>query len=123
MIHWDEGAEAVTIQWKRPAQYDVFRKGLETGLAQVGEHKASRVVADHSLLNLQDEDEAHFLRQWVPQAGRAGVGRLAVVVARQRYVQIPKSRLTLRLKSGGLTMHYFMNLDEAQIWVKAAKAA
>lgn len=123
MIHWDSGVEAVTVQWKRPAQYEDFRGGLAAVLSQVEENQARRVVADHSILNLQDEDESHFLRQWIPEAGRAGVERIAVVVPRRSYVQIPKTRLVQRLKSGGLTMHYFANLDEAKIWVKEPKAA
>lgn len=123
MIHWDGRCEAVTLQWKRPAQYQDFRDGLDAGLAQVREHVGRRMVADHSMLNLQDEDEAYFLKQWIPQLAKAGVERLAVVVPRRQYVQIPKTRLMQRLKSGGLTLHYFDDMDEARIWVKTPAAA
>ena len=123
MIHWDASALAVTMQWKRPAQYQPFRDGLEVAINQVEEAKASRVVADHSMLNLQDEDEAHFLKQWLPRAAKAGVQRIAVVVPRRQYVQIPKTRLMQRMKSSGMLLHYFDDMDEARIWVKEAAAA
>lgn len=123
MIHWDAGSQAITMQWKRPAQYRVFKDGLEACLAQVKEAKAMRVVADHSILTLQDEDEAYFLKQWIPAAAKQGVKRLALVVHRRQYVQIPKTRLLQRLKSGELVLHYFSDMDEARIWVRQAAAA
>lgn len=123
MIHWDATSTAVTLQWKRPAQYQVFREGLEVGLSQIAEVKAERAVADHSILNLQDEDEAYFLKQWVPKAAKAGIRKLAVVVHRRQFVQIPKTRVMQRLKSGDLVLHYFDDMDEARIWVKEAAAA
>lgn len=123
MIHWDAGCQAITMQWKRPAQYQVFRDGLGACITQVTQSKSERVVADHSILTLQDEDEAFFLKKWIPLAAKSGVRRLAVVVERRQYVQIPKTRLMQRLKSGGLVLHYFSDMDEARIWVKEAAAA
>lgn len=123
MIHWDASAQAITLQWKRPAQYQAFKDGLEAALGEVEKARAERMVADHSLLMLQDEDEAYFLKQWIPKLAKAGVQRLAVVVQRRQYVQIPKTRLVQRLKSGGLTLHYFSDMDRARIWVKESKAA
>ena len=123
MVHWDKSAEAVTMQWKRPAQYQAFRDGLEVAIGQVGQTKAHRVIADHSMLNLQDEDEAFFLKQWVPRAGQVGVKRLALVVERRQFVQIPKTRLVQKLKSCGLLLHYFNDMDQARIWVKQEEAA
>lgn len=122
MIDWDEGAGAVAMQWKRPAQYQAFREGLDAAIAVVGECSAKRLVADHSMLNLPDEDDAHF-KQWVPKLARAGVQRLAVIVERRQFVQIPKTRLAQRLKSGALVMHYFSDMDQAKIWLADQKAA
>lgn len=123
LIHWEAPTATVFLQWRRAAQYAPFRDGLEAGLAQVAEHGARRVVADHSMLNLQEEDEAHFSKQWVPKAAKAGVQRLAVVVPRRQYAQIPKTRLEQRLKSGQLTLHYFDNMDEARLWIQKEAAA
>lgn len=123
MIHWDAANEAVTMQWKRPAQYQDFREGLSAALKQVTETKADRVVADHSILNLQDEDEAFFLKQWIPKSAQNGVKRLAVVVQRRAYVQIPKTRIMQKLKSGGLVLQYFHDMDEARVWIREARAA
>lgn len=123
LIHWEAGVDALTLQWKRPAQYQSFKDGLEAGIREAERHKAERLIADNSLLKLQDEDEAFFLKQWVPKLAKAGVSRLAVVVERRQFVQIPKTRLQQRLKSGALVLHYFDDMDEAKIWVKTAKAA
>ncbi len=123
MVHWDVAAEAVMMQWKRPAQYADFRTGLDAGLAEVAERSARRVLADHSMLNLQDEDEDHFLKQWVPKAAKAGVERLAIVLTRREFTQIPKTRICQRLKSGALELHYFDEMDLARRWVQGSKAA
>lgn len=123
MIHWDAQASAITLQWKRAAQDADFKQGLAAAVTEVEKAQASRMVADHSVLNLQCEDESYFLKSWVPSAARAGVKRLAVVVPRRQYVQIPKTRIQQRLKSGALEFCYFAAMDEARIWVQEAAAA
>lgn len=123
MVHADEGGDTMTVQWKKPSPSQEFQGGLGAVLEKAQENSLHRVVADHSLLKLSGDDEAYFLRKWVPQAGKAGIQRLAVVVERRQYVQIPKTRRVQRLKSGALTLHYFDHMDKAHIWVKAESQA
>lgn len=123
MVHSDTGAETIVVQWKRPVQYQVFRDGLEAAMSQIDSAKAVRAVLDNSILNLQDEDEEFFLKQWIPKVGRAGIQRLAIVVHRREMAQIPRTRVVQRLKSGSLTLKYFDDMGEAHVWVKQAEAA
>lgn len=122
-VHWDSKTQTLTLQWKRPAQYQCFKDGLEAALKSAEKHHAERLILDNSILNLQEEDDAFFLKQWIPQAAKRGIRRLALVIERRHLVQIPKSRRQQRLKSGALVLHYFDDMDAAHLWIKEAAAA
>ncbi len=123
-VHWDGGTDAATVQWKRAADGDVFKEGMDKGLGLATKKRAQRLVADQSILGtLSQEDESWMIKDWMPRLAKVGVTRLAIVISKKNYRELPKVRQKVKLSGTNLVVHFFGDMDNAKLWARDAQMA
>jgi len=83
-VRWDIDHGCVIVEWKAFATHEEFQGALTKALEVIRERGASCLVNDaRHLESMNAEDQWWIRSSWAPQAIKAGVMRIAVVVAEQ----------------------------------------
>lgn len=109
-VSWDPTAAIVRLDWKRAADEQSYRQGMEAALVLVERMRACSVLADCTRL----EQLAALGERWAERALAAGLKRTALVMR-----QSPRGKGPC--VPAGQT-HYFTNVKAARSWLLMARA-
>jgi hypothetical protein len=121
-VRWDAEHHCVHSEWKGFATSTEFRIGTMKMLEAIRDKHASALLTDTRKLEaVGDEDQLWVRDTWIPLATRAGLKRLAVVVAHSGLGRFAVDEM---IKHDGVTAYIrrtFESLPEAMWWLVEEK--
>ena len=81
-VRWENDHDCAVVEWKAFATHAEFQRALTMALEMLREHGAECLVNDaRHLESMSAEDQRWVRYNWAPLAIKAGVKRIAVVIA------------------------------------------
>lgn len=121
-IHWDRGRNAIYAQFKGYATSDEFRAGTMKILEAIRERNADALVSDNRALEgVSDRDQLWLRDVWMAEAVKAGVRRIAVILAHHGPGKVASQDIISRFGDTEFATRTFESLDEAMAWAAGAE--
>lgn len=122
-VRYDEGLDAVVMEWNEFAQGEDFRDGLDAGLELVQEKEATNWLADlREMGTVTDEDQEWSNNNWFPRALETTLAHMAIVQPESVVANMSVENIMKEVAGGELTSHYFDNRSEAKQWLREQTA-
>ena len=119
-VHWNEEGQFVEMEWKKNAEGDDFRTGLNAGLNLVIEKKAFKWLADlRNLGVVAKEDRIWSNEDWFPRAFAAHIQYMAIVVPQSVFGKLSVNEIMQKVEYKELTVFYLEDIDEARKWLRS----
>lgn len=119
-IHFDEGLQAVHLEWKRYAEGEEFRSGFDNGLELLKQKKVSRWLGDCRLLGPMTQADQQWINQdWHPRAAAAGMRWVAIVLPKASVARLGLTYIRSRMNQADLVMCNFADLESARAWLRS----
>ncbi len=107
------------MQWKRYAEGQDFRSGLDAGLALVRQKGTSRWLADLRQLGpVRQDDQQWANADWFPRAIAGGVRYMALVSPRAAVARLSVKQVMSRVNDANLITAHFDDLEAARAWLR-----
>lgn len=121
-VVWDAEIGAVRLEWKEFIDGELYRAGLNAGLALLEEKKTSRWLADLRRLGpVTLEDQRWTNEDWFPRAIGRGLRSMAVVSPRKVVAQMSVRTVMSKVMDRSFTTAYFDDVEPARQWLASAK--
>lgn len=118
-IHWDEGLQAVWMEWKGYVEGEELRGSLDAGLGLVRQKKSCRWLADCRNLGPVRQDDQHWTNvDWFPRAAAGGVRWMAMIQPRTSVARLSVKSVMSKVNNINLVTAYFDDLDPARQWLR-----
>lgn len=119
-IRFDEGLQAVHLEWKRYAEGEEFRAGFNIGLELLQQKKVSRWLGDCRLLGPMTQADQQWINQdWHPRAAAAGMRWVAIVLPKAAVARLGMTSIKARVNQVDLVMSNFADLESARAWLRS----
>lgn len=119
-ISFDEGLQAVHLEWKRYAEGEEFRSGFLVGLELLQQKRLCRWLGDCRLLGpMTQADQQWINEEWHPRAAAAGMRWVAIVLPRAAVARLGMTSIKSRVSHAELVMANFADLDSARDWLRS----
>ena len=116
----DADVPCLTVVWKRQATSEQLRALHERLLELLRKHKLNKILGDDTALpQIEPEDQAWIVQDWMPRAVAAGL-KLAANKSPEAYF----GRLaveTIKASQSLLAIRSFDHFEEARRWLKNAR--
>jgi len=117
-IQWDETTKSVVMTWKKFAQGDNFRNGLDEGVNLIQQKKASNWLADlRDLGTVTQDDQKWSNEDWYPRALIAGVRFMAIIMPKSFITTLSVKNILTKVQDIDVETQYFDNVDAARKWL------
>lgn len=120
-VTWDPTIQAVSTEWQGWADRADFIAVLEAGLRAIKKHHSSRGLVDSRRQKaLPQADQDWVNTHWFPQALKAGLSRLALVIPQSGLAMMNIEDVVSRVRGTNLDVAYFATVAEAKEWLTGA---
>jgi hypothetical protein len=117
-IGWDRQHRCVHAEFKSFANSSEFRTGTTQILDLIRDHKAAALISDNRRLEgVSDLDQLWLRDSWLPLAVRAGVERIAVVVAPRGLGKVATEAIIGKFGKTSFETCMFESVADAEKWV------
>ena len=117
-VFYNSTLASVVMEWQGLAPSSAFREGTEQMLIQLIEHRAHKVLADLThmqLISLQDRE--WLQRDFLPRVFEAGLQTIAFVRSTDYYNQLSVGTVVYEIQPNQLNVNYFYDRREAEAWL------
>jgi hypothetical protein len=118
IVTWSPTIQAVSTEWQGWADQADFIAVLEAGLRAIKKHHSSRGLVDSRRQRaLPQADQDWVNTHWFPQALKAGLNRLALVIPQSGLAMMNIEDVLSRVRGTNLDVAYFATVGEAKEWL------
>ena len=117
-IQWDDSIKSVIMTWKKFAQGDDFRMGLNEGVNLVSQKGGSNWLADlRDLGAVTKEDQQWSNEDWYPRAIAVGVRFMAIIMPKSFISALTVKNILTKVEDIHVETQYFGSLEDAKLWL------
>lgn len=118
IIYWDDAIRTVGAEWLGYTEKNDFREALNVGYELFIQKRSTRWLADtRNMGPMAPEDQDWVNNDWFPRMIKAGMTRMAVIVARKVVTQMTVRRVLSKVGNKDFTAAYFDDLEDARNWL------
>nr|WKN39614.1 hypothetical protein K4G66_13020 [Tunicatimonas sp. TK19036] len=123
---YEESLNTITFRWLKSPTSQEYRSALKLLLAMIKANSADNVIFDTMGLGaISEEDEAWYMKEWLPQAVAVGQKKNALIMPPDIFAQMAVNDMMKKLwgkEAAPSNMNkYFDNEDKARAWVASQK--
>lgn len=119
-ISWDEGLQAVCLEWQGQTYGENLKKGLNNGLNLLAEKKIGKWLADTEKLGVYGKTDEDWINgDWFPRVLKVGLKHMAIVIPKSALARIAVTAQMSKLPEIGFEMAYFDNQEAARAWLSS----
>jgi hypothetical protein len=117
-IRWDAERRCVYAEFKGFATSIEFRASTTNVINAIRDKHATRLISDNRRLEaLSDNDQLWLRDEWTPLAVKAGLKRIAVVLAPTGLGRFASQNVLSQIGNIKFVTHTFDSPDEALTWI------
>ena len=118
-IYFDEGLNAVIMEWNGYANSLEFREGTELMLNCLIKNNCEKVLADiRGMILIAQDDQKWLENNFLPRAIKFGFKEIAIVKPRAYFNRVAVESVSYRIDKEKLTINFFDSPEEAIQWLK-----
>jgi hypothetical protein len=118
-VEYNQGLDAIVMNWHGFAEGEKYRKGLDAGLDLVQKQGAQNWLADlRDMGTVSQADQEWSNQEWFPRALETSLTNMAIVQPEDVVADMSVDNIMQEIDGGTLKTHYFDNRNEAEQWLQ-----